>query len=290
MQKTKNTQLNPDIPFTTIIRSQSGIFDIGFKELFRYWDLVVMLFRRNVMLQYKQTALGAMWLFLYPLLTSIVFTLVFGSFAGFSTGSIPTFLFYLVSNSLWWVFANTISNVSRTYVSDISLFSKVYFPRLAPPLAQLMTALFSFAIRFIMILLVYFIYLFVNGGLCITWRWLLLPIPLLQAGLLGLAVGLIITSTTVKYRDMALVADFGTQLLMYATPVLYMFSSTTGWMHAILWINPLTSIMENFRYFLFGQGEFLGLCWLVSLILTSLLLVFGVVLYGNVCKNAIDTI
>lgn len=286
----EKTLLDPGVPFTTVIRSHTDIFDIRFTEIFRYWDLVVMLFKRNVMLQYKQTALGVAWLFLYPMVTSFVFTFVFGNFAGFSTGGTPAFLFYLASNSLWWVFSNTISNTSRTYRSNANLFQKVYFPRLAPPLAQMLTSFFSFLIRFGMIVVAFFIYFFTTGGLEITWRWLLLPLPVLQAGMLGLGIGLIITSMTGEYRDMALVADFGTQLLLYATPVLYTFSSTKGLMRTVLFINPLSSIIENFRYFLFGTGEFMGLSWLISWLITLLLLVFGVVYYGNTCKSAIDTI
>lgn len=279
-----------DAQFDTVIRASSGIFNFGFSELFRYWDLIVMLFRRNVMLQYKQTALGVMWLFLYPLITSVVFTYVFGQFAGFSTDGIPTFLFYLASNTLWWVFSNCLSNTSRTYQSDAEIFKKVYFPRLAAPLAHLLTGLFSFCIRMLMILAAFFAYLFTTGGIRVTWMWLLLPIPVLQAGLLGLACGIIITSMTTKYRDMALIADFGVQLWMFATPVLYAFSSTGGFMSAVLWINPMTAVMENFRYFLFGAGEFMGVSWIVSWAITLLLLTFGVVLYGNVSRSCIDTI
>lgn len=279
-----------DAQFDTVIRASSGIFDIKFSELFRYWDLIVMLFRRNVMLQYKQTALGVMWLFLYPLITSVVFTYVFGQFAGFSTDGIPTFLFYLASNTLWWVFANCLSNTSRTYQSDAEIFKKVYFPRLAAPLAHLLTGLFSFCIRMLMILAAFFVYLFATGGIRVTWMWLLLPIPVLQAGLLGLACGIIITSMTTKYRDMAMIADFGVQLWMFATPVLYAFSSTGGFMSAVLWINPMTAVMENFRYFLFGAGEFMGVSWIVSWAVTLILLIFGIVLYGNVSRSCIDTI
>lgn len=284
------TSLDPNIPFSTVIRAHTGIFDIHFSELFRYWDLVIMLFKRNVVLQYKQTALGVMWLFLYPLLTSFVFTFVFGSFAGFSTDGIPTFIFYLASNSLWWVFSNCLSNTSRTYRSDAGLFQKVYFPRLAPPMAHMLSGFFSFLIRFAMIIVVFLIVMLSGSAIRITWKWLLLPIPILQSGLLGLAMGIIITSMTAKYRDMALVADFGVQLLMYATPVLYAFSSTEGFMRSILWINPLTSLIENYRYFLFDVGQFMGLSWAVSWFITLLLLAFGVILYGNVCKTCIDTI
>lgn len=287
---TKCELLSRDEKFTTVIRSDTGIFDIHFSELFRYWDLVIMLFRRNIMLQYKQTALGMMWLFLYPVLTSFIFTFVFGNLAGFSTDGIPAFLFYLASNSLWWVFANCLSNVARTYQSDGDLFKKVYFPRLAPPLGHMLTGLFSFAIRMAMILVVFIVVMLVSGGIRITWKWLLLPLPVIQAGILGLSCGIIITSMTAKYRDMALVADFGVQLLMYATPVIYTFSGMKGFIRVILLCNPMTAIMENFRYFLFDAGQPMVGAGIVSWIMTIILAVFGTLYYSNVCKNCIDTI
>lgn len=279
-----------DQSFDLVIRARSGWLDFGFSDLFQYGDLIIMLFRRNVMLQYKQTALGVMWLFLYPLLTSVVFTFVFGQFAGFSTGGIPAFLFYLINNSVWWVCSNCVSNASRTFQSDAAMFQKVYFPRLAAPLAQLLTGLFSFAIRFFMILAVFFIYYFQAADLTVSWNWLLLPVLILQAGLLGMAVGIIISSMATKYRDMVMVADFGVSLWMYATPVVYAFGSTGGWMRFILWINPMTSIMENFRYCFTGVGSFMVGSWIVSWVWTILLLFFGVIYFGNTSKSCADTI
>lgn len=288
MQRYKMTDC--ELPFDLVIRSKSGLLDFGFSDLFQYGDLIFMLFRRNITLQYKQTALGMMWLFLYPLLTSFVFTFVFGQFAGLSTGGIPQFLFYLINNSVWWVCANCVSNASRTFQADAAMFQKVYFPRLAAPLAQLLTGLFSFAIRFLMILAAFFIFYFQGGDMHISWNWLLLPVLIVQAGLLGMAIGIIISSMATKYRDMVMVADFGVTLWMYATPVVYAFSSTGGWMRTILWINPMTSIVENFRYCFTGVGSFMAGSWIVSWVWTVVLLLFGVVYFGNTSKSCVDTL
>ena len=201
--------------WTTIIRPRTGWFDIDLRELWRYRDLIVMFVKRNFAVLYKQTILGPAWVLLNPLLTSVLFNVVFGGIAGLSTDGTPSFLFYMAGNTVWTFFSTCINNTANTFVANSQVFGKVYFPRLTTPISQVLTSLINFFIQAAMFV-VFWLYFWLTGAQMhlTVWMWAL-PLVILQVMLLGLGVGIIVSSLTTKYRDLAIAVSFGVQLWMY---------------------------------------------------------------------------
>ncbi len=277
-----------DNRYHTVIKSQKSTFD--FKEVWRYRDLILLFVQRNFKLVYKQTILGPLWLILNPLLTSVIFTFIFGGFGGISTDGLPQFLFYLSGNTIWGMFNTSVLNTANTFIANANIFGKIYFPRVTVPISQILSAVINFLIQFVMLALFWVYYYLTGAELTITPYILLVPLLLIQAILLALGVGVIVSSLTTKYRDLAIAVSFGMQLWMYASPVVYPISETGGMMREIILLNPVTPIIHNFKFALFGSDELLTGYWLLSWIVTLVLLFFGLRLFNKVEKTFIDTV
>ena len=281
--------------WTTVVKPRTGWFDIDLKELWHYRDLVTLFTKRNFAVIYKQTILGPLWILLNPLITTILFNVIFGGIAGLPTEGAPSFLFIMAGNTLWTMFAACINNTANTFVANAGMFGKVYFPRLTIPLSQVLTAAINFFIQFAMFL-VFWIFFFFNqeafGHLSMTVWLVYLPVCIIQVMLLGLAVGIIVSSLTTKYRDLAIAVTFGVQLWMYATPVVYSTTSLSNQpiLSAIVNLNPMTAPVQAFRMALLGCGSVDPTGLVYSLIVTVVLLAIGVVLFSRIEKTFMDTV
>lgn len=277
--------------YEVVIKSETKWYDVNLKEVFCYKDLIKLFVQRNFALIYKQTILGPLWLILNPLVTSVVFTVVFGQFAGLSTGGMPQFLFYMSGNTIWMLFSSSVTGTSSTFLNNAHIFGKVYFPRLTVPISQMITSVINFLIQFVMLLIVYFYFLlFTNENVSFSAYFLLLPLLIAQTALLGTAVGVIISSVTIKYRDLAVAAGLILQMWMYLTPVVYTLDTVSGIVKTLLLLNPMTSVVNNFRFCLAGSGEFVLGYWIYSAVITVLLAFGGIVLYNKMEKNFVDSI
>ena len=273
-----------------IIRPPHGWFDFDIKELWEYRDLVKEFVVRNFKLIYKQTVLGPAWLVLNPIITSVIFTFVFGQFAGISTDGVPQFLFYMAGNTLWSLFSTSITNNSNLFFANKQVFGKIYFPRLATPLSQSISCLINFLIQFAALMVFFVFYMFTGSPLKFSLRMLIIPVILVQTTLLALGVSLIFSALTAKYRDFTFIVTLGMQLWMYVSPVVYPMSLTGGWMYKILLINPMTPILNNFKWAFLGSGSFMLWSWLLSFVLTAVCLVAGIAVFGKVEKTFVDTV
>ena len=272
------------------IDSKNNPFDLKIRETMQYKDLIVLFIKRNFALTYKQTILGPAWLIIQPLANSLILAVVFGMALGISTDGMPQFLFYLCGTSIWGLFSGTLTSLSDTFLSQAYLFSKIYFPRLTIPISQAISGILRFLIQFALIIVVFVYYAFSGVAFHISLSVLLIPVLLIQAVLLAMGVGLMITSLTIKYRDLGLAVPFIAQVWMYLTPVVYSLSSLTGPLRTIMLYNPMTPIVNNFRYCLFGSGEFLTGPWAVSAIVTAVFLICGVLMFNRSEKSFIDII
>ena len=273
-----------------IIRPPHGWFDFDIKELWEYRDLVKEFVVRNFKLIYKQTVLGPAWLVLNPIITSVIFTFVFGQFAGISTDGVPQFLFYMAGNTLWSLFSTSITNNSNLFFANKQVFGKIYFPRLATPLSQSISCLINFFIQFAALMVFFVFYMFTGSPLKFSLRMLIIPVILVQTTLLALGVSLIFSALTAKYRDFAFIVTLGMQMWMYVSPVVYPMSLTGGWMYKILLINPMTPILNNFKWAFLGSGSFMLWSWLLSFVLTAVCLFAGIAVFGKVEKTFVDTV
>ena len=276
--------------WTTIIKPKTGWFDINLKELFQYKDLIIMFVKRDFKTLYKQTILGPLWIIINPLLTTIMFTIVFGNIANISTDGMPQIVFYMLGTTVWTYFSTCLIKTSTTFTTNATIFGKVYFPRLVTPISTVISGLINFAVQFVMFLC-FAIYFYVNGSPIEPNMYILItPLLLAQLALLSLGFGVIISSLTTKYRDLAVLVTFGVQLWMYATPVVYPASQIGGKLKTLMMLNPVSPIVESFRYAFLGSGSipwnFLG----ISVITTLVVLFIGVVLFSRVEKTFMDTV
>ncbi len=274
----------------THIKSKNGWFDIDLKELFRYKDLTYLFVKRNYITRYKQTILGPLWLILNPLITVVLYALVFGRLAGISTGGVPHFVFYLCSNALWSFFSISLVQSSSTFTTNAAIMGKVYFPRLIMPISSVMTGLFDFAIQLIILIIAMICYVVMGYHFNIGLTVLAAPIIVLQTGILGLGCGIIISSLTTKYRDLVVLVGFGVQLWMYATPVVYTSDLVPDNLKGIYMLNPVAPMMECWRNAVTGSGSFLWGYWGISWIVTLAMLIAGVLLFSRVEKTFMDTV
>ena len=277
--------------YHTHISAKRSWFDLNLKEVWQYRDLITLFTRRSFVRTYKQTVLGPAWIFLNPLISSIIYAFVFGGIAGMSTDGVPQILFYLCSNAIWIFFSTSVTKNAQTFTANANVFGKVYFPRLAVPISNVLASIIQFGVQMLLVL-AFLAYYVIIGQVHPHWEaWLLIPVVLLHLGLLGLGFGIIISSLTTKYRDLAILVTFGVQLWMYATPIVYPLSQLgNGWMKTVLLINPVTAPVEVFRYAVLGQGtimpQYLALSWDV----TILVAVFGVMIFNRVEKTFMDTV
>ena len=277
--------------YTTIIKPKGKLFEIDFKEIWRYRDLLVMFIKRDIVTQYKQTILGPTWYFIQPALTTIMYMVVFGGIAGISTDGLPQPLFYLAGIVLWQYFSECLNKTSATFTQNQHIFGKVYFPRLISPLSNVLSNLVRMSIQFLLFLIVYVYYVAVGVDVMPNAYALLLPLLIVMLAGLSLGFGIIISSMTTKYRDLTILFTFIVQLWMYATPVIYPLSTITNdKIRMLMGINPLTSIFEAFKYGMLGVGQFSWGGLVYSFGFMVVLLLVGVVVFNKVQRSFMDTV
>lgn len=283
--------MSRDENWSEIIRPKRHWLDINLKELWRYRDLIMLFVRRDFVSVYKQTVLGPLWLFIQPLFTTITFYFVFSRIAKIPTDNVDPILFYLSGITLWNYFSDCFSKTSNTFVANAGIFGKVYFPRLATPISIVISNLIKLGIQVLLFIGIAFYRDYFHGAqININETILLLPVLILLMAVMGLGLGIIFSALTTKYRDLSFLLTFGIQLLMYATPIIYPLSFTSGKLHQILSYNPLTPIIENFRYAFFGIG-YLDISGLIyTTVFSVVVLIVGVVIFNRVEKNFMDTV
>jgi len=277
--------------WTEIISPKRSLLDINLKELWRYRDLIMLFVRRDFVSQYKQTILGPIWLFIQPLFTTLIFFFVFNQIAKIPTDNIDPILFYLSGITLWNYFSDCFNKTSNTFVANAGIFGKVYFPRLATPISIVISNLIKLGIQ-VLLFLAIMVYQIVTKDIQVNVNMhiLILPYLILLMAVMGLGLGIIFSALTTKYRDLSFLLTFGIQLLMYATPIIYPLSYTSGKLHAIISMNPLTPIMESFRYAFFSIGSFdwSGLAY--TSIFSFGVLFLGIIIFNQVEKSFMDTV
>jgi len=275
-----------------VLRPDTSWLELEFKEIWRYRDLFCLLIWRDFATRYKQTALGPLWFIIQPILTTLVFTVIFGHVAGLFTDGLPPLLFYLCGQLGWSYFAANFNSNSAVFVNNAGLFNKVYFPRLVVPLSALVSNLFAFFIQAATFLafFLYFRYFLKTGSFGMGWRAVFLPFVVLQTAILSLGIGLLCSAVTAKYRDLIHLMNVLIQVWMFATPVILPLSKFPAKWQWVVALNPMTAIVESFRLMLLGTGTVLPQHVLCSLSFTFLTLVGGLVLFGRVEKTFVDTI
>ena len=267
--------------FDTVITAKSNPFRLNLKETAKYKDLIWLFVQRDFKTKYKQTILGPLWFIIQPLLTTFIFTIVFGQIAKLSTDGVPQFLFYLAGNVPWLFFAAVINQTSTTFYSHARLFSRVYFPRIITPISTVITCFFNFLIQFVMFIVIDVIFIITGANTEITLYALLAPLLILQLGVLGMSVGIIISSLTVKYRDLQVLVSFGVQLWMYVSPVVYSVSSIeNATLKTLVYINPVTPIIEFMRKGFINAGSTPWLYLAISFGITVILAFFSIVIFN----------
>jgi lipopolysaccharide transport system permease protein len=276
--------------WTEIIEPHSSLLDLRLNELWRYRDLVMMFVRRDIVANYKQTILGPLWFFVQPLLTTLMFVLVFGRMAGISTDGLPMMVFYLAGITIWNYFSETLNKTATVFKDNAQMFGKVYFPRLTMPFSIVIANLVRFGIQLALFLAVWAYYYFSTDTLHPNSYLLLLPLLVLLMGLVALGFGMIISSLTTKYKDLIFLLTFGVQLLMYATPVIYPLSSIPAKYKWIILSNPMSSIVETFRYGFLGTGSFSWMNLGYSTVVTFAILLLGTLVFNKVERTFTDTV
>lgn len=282
-----------DKEWSVVIKPKTGWFDLKLKEIWQYRDLIVMFLKRNFNSAYKQTILGPLWFLITPLLSSSMHTLVFGTIANISTDGVPQFLFYLCSNTAWAYFSACLTSTSSTFTGNAGLFGKVYFPRLITPITNVIYSLLSFVIQLVLLAVAMLIFGLRGTVIVPDASIFIMPVLVLQMALLGLGVGIIISSITTKYRDLSILVGFGIHLWMYVTPVVYPISqaaSISESISKIVMLNPVAPIVNNFRYIVLGCGSFDCFYWGISWIVTFVVLFIGILIFNRVEKTFMDTV
>lgn len=273
-----------------MISPQRSLIDLNLKDIWAYRDLLALLIHRDFVSFYKQTILGPLWFFIQPLLTTITFTVIFGQLARLSTDGLPKPLFYMAGITVWNYFAECLNKTSTVFKDNAGIYGKVYFPRLIVPLNIVISNLLRFSIQFVLFLGCLLFYHFKGISFHFTWTIAIFPFIILLSALQGLGLGMIIASLTVKYRDILFLVGFGLQLLMYSTTVIYPLSTTPENLRWIIAANPMTAVIETFRYGVLGKGSFNLMSIGYSFICASFLLLMGIILFNKAEKNFIDTI
>jgi len=275
----------------THITSKQRLLKLNLIEVWQYRDLIWLFTKRNFTVTYKQTILGPAWLFLNPLISSVIYAFVFGGIAGIDTDGIPSILFYMCSNAVWIYFSTCVTKNAGTFTANANVFGKVYFPRLTIPLSNMISAMIQFGIQILMVMgfLAYFL---IRGDVQPNWSaWVWVPVELLHLGLLGLGCGIVISSMTTKYRDLSILVGFGVQLWMYITPIVYPMSQLgDGLVKTILMINPVTAPVEVLRYAILGQGTIMPGYLILSLAITFGVVLGGIMIFNKVEKTFMDTV
>ena len=275
------------------ITPKRKLIDLNFGEIWRYRDLLILFVKRDIITVYKQTILGPLWYLIQPLFTSIIFTLVFNNIASIPTGDVPSFLFNLTGITAWNYFSQCLSGTSNTFGTNAGIFGKVYFPRVIMPLKTVISNLFKFAIQLFILFVFYIIFIFKGFDLSPNFNLLLFPAYVVMMALMGLGAGMTISALTTKYRDLSVLMGFATTLLMYISAVPFPLNQVESKMPEWVWLvkyNPLTQIIEGFRYMILDIGTFTWLGFFYTFIFSVLLFLFGLVIFNRTEKNFIDTV
>jgi lipopolysaccharide transport system permease protein len=273
-----------------IIEPQTSLFELNLKDVWRYRDLLWMFVKRDFVSFYKQTILGPLWFFIQPLFTTIIYTFIFGGLANLSTDGLPQPLFYMTGITAWNYFADCITKTSTVFKDNANIFGKVYFPRLIMPLSIVTSNLVRFGVQMLLLIIMMGYYAAQNASFTITPAILLFPVLVILMALLGLGLGLIITALTTKYRDLAFLVTFGIQLLMYTTTVIYPLSSAPEKYKTLISLNPMTGIIEAFRYAFLGQGQISVNTLGYSTLFTIIVMVLGILIFNKTEKTFVDTV
>ena len=285
-----NKSHNPSETWDLILQPKTGFFELHFRDIWRYRDLIILFVKRDFVTFYKQTILGPLWYFLQPLLMTIVFTIIFGKVARISTDGLPPFLFYLSGTVAWNYFAGCLTETSNTFISNASIFGKVYFPRLTVPISVVVINLLKFSIQLLLFGGFYCYYVLMGTVVRPSLMVLILPLFIFQMALLGLGVGILVSSLTTKYRDLNYLMNFFVQIWMYSTPVVFPASIIPERYLPFFMLNPMASIIEMFRAVFFGTGMinwgYISISWGITL----LILLLGIILFNSVEKSFMDTV
>jgi len=286
-QTTQNTEQS----WSLIIRPKDRLLSIDFKELWRYRDLYLLFVRRDITTLYKQTVLGPLWFFITPILSVIVYVAVFGGIAGIPTDGVPPALFYLLGIAVWGYFSACLNATSNSFVTNSSIFGKVYFPRMIMPLVSVTTNLVTFGVQMLIFIAIYIYYVCTGTHIAPNAVGLLFPLLVVMLALMAAGFGMVISSMTTKYRDLQLIFTYLVSLWMYVTPVIYPLSMVTNPMlKTAMSLNPVTPVMEAFKYGLLGVGSFSWLWLGYSLLFTVVLLSLGIVVFNRTQKSFMDTV
>ncbi|MGE8526730.1 ABC transporter permease [Chryseobacterium rhizosphaerae] len=279
----------PQQKWTETIEANHSLFDIQLKEVWKYKDLIYMFVKRDFISSFKQTILGPIWFFINPILTTIVYLVVFGAIAKLPTDGAPPILFYLAGVTLWNYFSASLLATSSTFLGNSAIFGKVYFPRLVTPLSIVLSNLMRFSVQFLLFIIAWAYYL--SQGKIHPNIWILAtPFLIILMAFFALGVGMIFSALTTKYKDLSMLLGFGISLYMYATPVIYPVSSLPGAFKKLAYYNPLTGIFECFKYAWLGVGDFSPLMLGISSSIILILLVIGIVIFNKVEKTFMDTV
>ena len=277
--------------WTLIIRPHEKLWKLNLREVWAYRDLVELFVKRNIVVQYKQTILGPLWYLIQPILTVIMNMVVFGGIAHMSTDGVPQALFYMAGNVCWFYFSDCLNQTSSTFVTNQAMFGKVYFPRMVVPISTVISNLLRFAIQ-VILFVAFYIYFWVSGSdVAPNWAMLLMPLLIVMLAGLGLGFGILVSSLTTKYRDLTILFTFIVQLWMYATPIVYPISMVTNdTLRTIIMLNPMTAVVETFKYATLGQGYFSWGALGYSFVFMSVLLLWGTVVFNKVQRSFMDTV
>ena len=283
--------------WTTVIKPRNKLFEVNLKEIWDYRDLLTLFVKRDIITSYKQTILGPLWWIIQPAMTVIMYMVVFGGIAGIPTDGIPQPLFYLAGTCMWQYFSDCLNKTSNTFVNNAGIFGKVYFPRLIMPIENVISNLVRFGIQIGLFVIVYIVYAIIGSNACPNLYLLLFPLLVVMLAGLALGFGIIISSMTTKYRDLQILFSFIVSLWMYATPIVYPLSQVKGKvvagfdLYTRMRINPVTPVLETFKYGALGAGEFIGWGWLAySFGFMLVLIALGILIFNKVQKNFMDTV
>lgn len=277
--------------WTMIIKPHQKLWSVDFREIWRYRDLIELFVKRNIVVQYKQTILGPLWYLIQPVITVIMNMVVFGGIAKMSTDGVPQAIFYMAGNICWFYFADCLNQTSSTFTANQAMFGKVYFPRLVVPIATVLSNLLRFGIQIGLFVVLYLYFFFSGSDICPNWAIVLIPVFVIMLAGLGLGFGILVSSMTTKYRDLTILFTFIVQLWMYGTPIVYPISMVPeGTLRTLIMANPMTSIIEAFKYATLGQGYFSWLALGYSFAFMVVLLIFGIVIFNKVQRSFMDTV
>lgn len=283
--------------FKTTITSEHHLFDLHIRETLKYRDLIFLFVKRDFTSKYKQTALGPMWAIIQPLLTTVVFTIIFGNLAQLTTADVagdyivPGFLFYMSGNICWSYFATTLQATSNTFIANSAIMGKVYYPRLVTPISIAFSNLIAFGIQLAMFALFWLYYVIKgNTSISVTPILLIIPVLVIQMMVLSVGFGIIISAVTTKYRDLVMLVAFGLQLWQYGSPIAYGLQLVPSRYMALYMLNPVTPIITTFRYAVFGFGYFNITYYIISWVISLIIFFIGLIMFSRIERTFMDTI